>query len=208
MVSNQLFKVLILNFRALKLLSFGKLMKYSIGCIFVLATVLLSACTGQSKFANVAMRPNEIRNNKMSMIVAKVSIPYSGLFNKSGNFDGYIHVANFENQDKKKTYLINGSSYLNSATMIKPGTYYIESIGWSDGLYVYGIKVTSKQLDVKPGECIYIGDIIVVRKSDHTLVFVKNDIPNAIASINASKFDSLAGRLYFSSLIKNESIKP
>jgi len=163
--------------------------------ILLVAFLLLNACA--SPYANVAIRPYEISNNKMSMVVTKISIPYVDVSNKSSHYDGYLRLANIETKDKEKVYLVNGSSYLSSATMITPGTYYIDSIGWGDGLYVYDIKVPVKSFDVKPGRCLYIGDISIVRRKNHAQLLVKNNISHAILELQNSQLDFLAKKLHF-----------
>jgi len=167
--------------------------------------LLLNACASQ--YANVAMRPYEISNNKMSMVVTKISIPYIDLLNKSNHYDGYLRLVDVESKNKKKTYLIKGGSYLDSATMITPGVYYVDSIGWSDGLYVYDIKIPVKSFDVKPGQCIYIGDISIVRSGNHGKILVENNISNAILEIQNSKLDFLAKKLHFNSVMQDITIK-
>ncbi len=178
-----------------------------IKCI-ILSTVLslLSACA-EPQFANVAMRSSAIHSNEKCMIVAKVKVPYTDLFNKSGNYNGYLHLSSFQGPDKKKKiYQVNGSSYINSATMINPGKYYIDSISWNDGLYIYKIKISAKALDIKPGQCNYIGDLTIVRNHKGTQVLVKDNLPHAVSSIENSKLDSLANRLHFTPFWQGELI--
>ncbi|HXH55199.1 MAG TPA: hypothetical protein VNK03_05600 [Gammaproteobacteria bacterium] len=173
--------------------------------ILSMAFLLLNACASQ--YANVVMRSYEISNNKMSMVVTRISIPYIDLLNKSNHYDGYLRLANVESKGKKKIYLIKGGSYLDSATMITPGAYYVDSIGWSDGLYVYDIKIPAKSLDVKPGQCIYIGDISIAGSGKHRKILVKNNIPNAILEIENSKLNFLAKKLHFDSIMQDITTK-
>ena len=173
--------------------------------ILSLAFLLLNACTSQ--YANVVMRPYEINNNKMSMIVTKISIPYVDLLNKSNHYDGYLRLVDVASKEKKKIYLIEGSSYVKSATMIKPGAYYIDSIGWSDGLYTYDVKIPVKSFDVKPGQCLYIGDISIAGSGRHRKILAKNNIPNAMLEIENSQLNFLAKKLHFDSVMQDITTK-
>ncbi len=181
----------------------ARLLKGSIA----LATFLLSACV-QPKYANVTMKPDEIINNKMGMVMAKVNIPYRDLFNRQGNYNGYAELGNLENEGKEKIYLVDGSSYVNSATMIRPGTYSILSLGWNDGLYVYEIKFRPRklQLDILPGNCFYLGDFSITRKNDRDLILIKNNISAATDSIQNSKLNPLAKKLQFFTPIQGDTI--
>ena len=179
--------------------------KFSKAIFLFLITLLLNACA-KSEYANVMLNTNKIINNKMGMIITKVDVPYTDLFNKPGKYDGYIHLKTF---DLKKVYLVDGSSYLKSSTMVTPGEYYIDLIGWNDGLYEYHVKPPANKLEVKPGQCIYIGDISIIKKIDSNQILVKNNISDTLLTVQNGKLAKLTERLHFVPLIKNATvIKP
>lgn len=167
--------------------------------VFLCAMLIFLTACGQPKYANVTMRPAEIDKEKMSLIVLKIIIPFKDLFDKTQYHDGYAElIKSKDHQNKTKIYRIDGHSYLSSATMITPGEYHVRLIGWSDGLNTYTVKAFPSKINVKPGACVYVGDIMVLHHGDaKNTVFIRNNIDDAIADIKSSKLKTLAEKLHF-----------
>lgn len=160
--------------------------------------LLLGGCS-QPEYEDAFVHPEYIQRDEMGLIITKIQVPYKNVLSQPCLYNGYMVLRNVNTNVK---YKINGASYDDSASMIQPGIYQIDKLGWDDGAYNYSYNVHDPELhtinllfgafEIKPGECLYLGDILVNKKS------VKTEFPLNISDHNAQmqcslKADSLQG---------------
>lgn len=166
------------------------------------------------QYEDAFVRPEYIQRSEMGMVVTQIKVPYKNVLNKPGVFNGSI-IAREINTNVK--YKINGTSYDESASMLKPGIYQIDSVEWSDGSYVYHFDVKDMQLhpvdltfgafEVKPGECLYLGDITINKQAsnDRDILSVENHSAQVSKSLETESLQAFKPKIKFYSLLKTKN---
>ncbi len=191
-------------------------MRKSLNLIILLFGMLALHGCAKSEYADAYVRPEYIQKNQTSMVLARVIVPYKNVLNQQSTYGGYLVIRDVNNNAK---YKIDGASYADSASMVSPGIYQIDSVGWSDGTYAHIIRLPDVELQqlnlyfgaiaVKPGECLYLGDIVVNKytNTDHPLR-IYNKTEQMVGELKGGELDSLMPRVKFYALLTdNDAIQ-
>lgn len=187
-------------------------MKKILGLLIICG--ILSGCS-QMQYEDAFVRPEYIHNSQMGMIVAQIKVPYKNVFNQPGIYNGFIVLREINSNIK---YKINGTSYDDSASMLKPGIYQIDSLEWSDGAYNYNFDIEDKQLhpvdftfgafEIKPGECLYLGDITINKQARYGagVLSVANHSAQVSESLETVTLQVFKPKIKFYSLLTNSKV--
>lgn len=180
----------------------------------LLLCILLTSCV-KSEFQDASVRHEYIYNNKKGMIVTQIRVPYRNVLHQPGSYNGYMIVRDLNTNVK---YKVNGASYYDSASMILPGTYQIDVVGWDDGAFSYSFKVTDSELqainlrfgafEVKPGECLYLGDIVINKNAQEIdqPLHVSNGSMQMLQSLETTSISTLRSQIKFYSLLHDSNL--
>lgn len=181
--------------------------------LFIICS-LLSGCS-HMQYEDAFVRPEYINRSEMGMVVARIKVPYKDVLNKQGIFNGSMIVRELNSSIK---YKINGTSYDESASMLKPGIYQIDSVEWNDGTFVYHFDIKDNQLhpvdftfgafELKPGECLYLGDITIDKytRNDKEILSVENHSEQVSKSLETESLQAFKPKIKFYSLLKNSNV--
>lgn len=182
--------------------------------IILIISILLSGCA-HMEYEDSTLRPERVYRNKMGMIITEIKVPYKSVLNQPGSYNGYMILRNINTNVK---YKVNGATYGDSVSMLIPGIYQIDMVGWDDGAYVYSFKVSGPKIhkinfrfgafEIKPGECLYLGDIIIDKKSSsiERQINIINRSRQMINSLDNDSAQQFRSRIKFYSLITDRNL--
>lgn len=161
--------------------------------LLLIVVVFLSGCA-KPQYTDGTISKSKILNKQQAFVVTKIAAPYLDLNEKLGKYPGFMVIQNNHKQDYK--YYIDGTTYKTAAIMIHPGSYTIVQYGWSDGAFIY-VACIEDTIEVKPGDCIYLGDINIIKKNTSVLIHIHDNLNSAVQELNAKDMQDLTKNLKY-----------